>query len=50
MVHLGVVGQLEARFGLFGDSVKLGATQVYGLREMYQGHGNLFRHTRGTFR
>jgi hypothetical protein len=25
MVHVGVMGQLEARFGLFRDSVKLGA-------------------------
>jgi hypothetical protein len=32
MVILGDVGQVEARFGMFGDSVNLGARQVYGLR------------------
>jgi hypothetical protein len=32
MVLLGDVSQVEARFGPFGDSVKLGARLVYGLR------------------
>jgi hypothetical protein len=32
MVLLGDVGQVEAHFGLFGDSVKLGLRSVYGLR------------------
>jgi hypothetical protein len=32
MVLLGDGGQVEARFGLFGDSVNLGARQVHGLR------------------
>jgi hypothetical protein len=45
MVVLGDISQVEARFGLFGDIVNLGARLVYGLRRMYHGHGNLFRHT-----
>jgi hypothetical protein len=32
IVLLGDVGQVKARFGPFGDSVKLGARLVYGLR------------------
>jgi hypothetical protein len=35
MVHLGDVGQVEARFGLFGDNVNLDARKVHGLRQMY---------------
>jgi hypothetical protein len=46
MVHLGDVGQVEARFGLFRDSVNLSARLVHGLRRMYHGHGNHFGHTR----
>jgi hypothetical protein len=49
MVHLGDVGQLEAHSGLFGDSVKLGARYVYGLRRMYHGHRNLLGTPGGTF-
>jgi hypothetical protein len=45
-VLLGDVGQVEARFGLFGDSVSLGARWVHDLRRLYHGHGNHFGHTR----
>jgi hypothetical protein len=34
MVLLGDIGQVETRFGLFGDSVNLGARSVCGLRRM----------------
>jgi hypothetical protein len=37
--------EAEADFDLFGDIVNLGARKVLGLRLMYHGHGNLFRHT-----
>jgi hypothetical protein len=50
MVLRGDVCQVEARLGPFGDSVSLGARLVYSLRQIYQGHGNLFRHTNGTSR
>jgi galactitol-specific phosphotransferase system IIC component len=49
MVLLGDMCQVQARFGPFGDSVSLGAILVYCLRQMYHGHGNLFRHTRWYF-
>jgi hypothetical protein len=42
MELLGDVGQVKARFGLFGDNVFLGARKVYSLRRMYHEHGNLF--------
>jgi hypothetical protein len=45
-VLLGDVGQVEARFGPFGDSVSLGARWVHDLRQLYHGHGNHFGHTR----
>jgi hypothetical protein len=35
MVLLGYVAQLEALFGLFGDSANLDARQVHGLCRMY---------------
>ena len=35
MVLLGDDAQLEARFGLFGDSANLDARSVYGFRRMY---------------
>ena len=38
MELLGDVGQIEACFGPFGDSVNL------NLRRMYHGHGNHFGH------
>jgi hypothetical protein len=37
MVLLGDVCQVEAHFGIFGDSVSLGARSVYGLRQMHHG-------------
>jgi hypothetical protein len=49
MVLLGDIGQVEARFEPFGDSIKLDARWVHGLHRMYNGHGNLFRHTRWYF-
>jgi hypothetical protein len=49
MVLLGDVCQVEARLCPFRDSVNLGARKVYGLRRMYYGHGNLFRHARWYF-
>jgi hypothetical protein len=39
------VGQVEARFGPFRDSVHLGARYAPGLRRIYHGHGNHFGHT-----
>jgi hypothetical protein len=45
MVLLGGVCQVEAHLDPFGDRVRLGARSVYGLCQMYHGHGNLFRHT-----
>jgi hypothetical protein len=38
MVLLDDVGQVEARFGLFGDSVNLGARWVHHLCRMYLGN------------
>ena len=35
MVLLLVDGELDARFGPFGDSANLDAKQVHGLRRMY---------------
>jgi hypothetical protein len=46
MVLQGDVRQVEACFGLFGDSVNLSARWVHGLRRMYHGHENHFGHTR----
>jgi hypothetical protein len=40
MELLGDVCQMEAHFGLFGDSVNLGTRSVHGLRKMYHRHGN----------
>jgi hypothetical protein len=45
MVILGDVGQVEACFDPFGESVNLSARWVHGLRRMYHGHGNHFGHT-----
>jgi hypothetical protein len=49
MVLLGDVCQVEAHFGLYADIVSLGTRSVYGLRQMYHGHGNLLRHTQRYF-
>jgi hypothetical protein len=45
MVLLGDIGQQEARFGPFGDSVNLDTRLVHGLCRMYHGHGNHFERT-----
>jgi hypothetical protein len=42
MVLLGDVGQVEAYFGPFRDSINLSARWVHGLRQMYHGHGKSF--------
>jgi hypothetical protein len=40
-----MLNQVKAHFNPFGDSFNLNATQVHGLRRMYQGQGNGFGHT-----
>ena len=45
MVLLGDEAQLEARFGLFGDSANLDARLVHGLRRTYHRLKNRFGHT-----
>jgi tetrahydrodipicolinate N-succinyltransferase len=42
----GDVGQVEARFVSFGDSVNLGAESVHGLGQTYYRLENLFGHKR----
>jgi hypothetical protein len=42
---LGDVGNMESRFGTFGDNVSVGARQVHGLRKTYHRLRNLFRCT-----
>jgi hypothetical protein len=42
MELLGDMSQMEACFGLYGDSVNLGARSVHGLRRIYHGHANRF--------
>ena len=46
MVLLGDEAQLEARFGLFGDSANLDARSVHGLRRTYHRLRNRFGRTR----
>ena len=46
MVHLGDDTQLEASFGLFGDSANLDAGLVNGLRRTYHRLKNRFGRTR----
>jgi hypothetical protein len=46
MELLGDVSHVESCFGLFGDSVSVGARQVHGLRQMYHRLTNPFGHTR----
>ena len=43
---LGDEAQLEARFGLFGDSANLDARSVHGLRRTYHRLGNCLGRTR----
>ena len=45
MVLLGDEAQLEARFGLFGDSANLDVRSLHSLRGMYHRLGNHFRRT-----
>ena len=42
MVHIGEVGQVEAHFSPFGDSVNLIARYMYGLRQTYHRLRNHF--------
>jgi hypothetical protein len=42
---LGEVGHVESRFGLFGDSVSVGARLVHGLRRMFHRLKNRFGRT-----
>jgi hypothetical protein len=46
MVLLGDEAQVDARFGLFGDSANLDARLVDGLRQTYHRLGNHFGRTR----
>jgi hypothetical protein len=43
---LGVMGHEESRFGLFGDSVSIGARYVHDLRQTYHTLRNHFGCTR----
>jgi len=45
MVLLRDVGQVETRFGPFGDGVNHDARQVHGLRRRHHRLRNLFEHT-----
>ena len=45
MELLGDVGHVESHFGLFGDSVRVGA-MLYGLRRTYHRLGNRFGRSR----
>ena len=49
MVLLGDEAQLEARFGLFGDSANLDARSVHGLHQTYHRLGNHFGRTRWNY-
>jgi hypothetical protein len=46
MVLLGEEAQMEAQFGLFGDSANLDARLMHGLRGTYNMLRNQFEHTR----
>ena len=48
MVPLGDDAQAEARFGPFGDSVRVGARLVHGLRQTYIGSGIILDAPDGT--
>jgi hypothetical protein len=45
MEHIGDVGHVEPRFGLFGDNVHVGARYVHGLRRTYHWLKNHFGRT-----
>ena len=40
------MGLVESRFGLFGDSISLGARYLHGLRHMYHWLRNYFGRSR----
>ena len=40
------MGHVESSFGLFGDSVSVGARKVHGLRQMYHRLRNYYGRTR----
>ena len=46
MELLGYVGHVEPRFDPFGDSVRVGASQVHGLRKTYHRLNIRFGRTR----
>ena len=46
MELLGDTGNVESRFGPFGDGVSVGAKQVHGLRQTYYRLRNHFGHNR----
>jgi hypothetical protein len=46
MILLGDEAQVNACFGLFGDSANLDARQLHGLRQTYRRLINYFGHTR----
>ena len=46
MVLLCIEAQVDARFGLFGDSANLDARSLHGLRRTYHRLGNHFLRTR----
>jgi hypothetical protein len=46
MELLGDVGHRESHFGLFEDSISVGARHVHGLRQMYHRLTNHFGRTR----
>ena len=48
MELLGDVGHVESCFHLFGDSVRVGARLVHGLRQTYIGSGIILDATDGT--
>jgi hypothetical protein len=49
MVLLGDEAQVDARFGLFGDSANLDERYVHGLRRTYHRVRNRFGHNRWIF-
>jgi hypothetical protein len=46
MEHLGDIGQVESRFGPFGDSVSVGARKLHGLHQSNHRLRNHFGRTR----
>jgi hypothetical protein len=46
MELLGDMGHVEYRFGLFSDSISVGARKVHGLRQTYHRLQHRFGHTR----